>query len=70
MAALAVVKGLKEKRTGAKSDQATPYSYIVLLSNSHIFNLSILLSHHPEFWVPDTIHPIQSSHLDYSATSI
>lgn len=37
MAALAVVKGLKEKRTGAKSDQATLiYSYIVLLSKSHI----------------------------------
>ena len=68
MAALAVVKGLKEKRTGAKSDQATLiFIYSVLLSKSHILNFPIrfFTSHHP-----DTISSTLSNHLDYSDTSI
>ena len=69
MAALAVVKGLKEKRTGAKSDQAT-LIFIVHISSycqNLIFSAPYLTP--PRIWVPDTLHPIQSNHLDYSATS-
>ena len=49
MAALAVVKGLKEKRTGAKSDQAILiFIYNYFFSNSHLYNLHILTSSHLE----------------------